>query len=74
MFGRHQNSARIQSDFYRDQFRRMIRWLIFMLAIMFILLLAIIYTLITQPTNRYYANTLEGQILSMPTPATLSSG
>lgn len=59
--------ARLQSDFYRDQFRRMLRWLIVSTFIMFVLIAGIIYLLLFQAPQKYYANTTEGKILAMPT-------
>ena len=73
MFARRAESAWLQSDFYREQFYRMLRWLVALLVIMFILIILIIYTLFSQPASHYYANTLEGQILPMPTAIVLSS-
>lgn len=61
--------ARLQSDFYRDQFRRMLRWLIVSSVIMFALIAGVIYLLLFQAPQRYYANTTEGKILAMPSQA-----
>lgn len=58
--------ARLQSDFYRDQFRRVLRWLIVSVFLMFILIGLIIYMVLFQPSQRYYASTTEGKILAMP--------
>jgi intracellular multiplication protein IcmL len=69
MLGRRQQIARLQSDFYRDQFRRMVRWLMGSLIIIFILVMMIIYFLIVEPSSKYYANTPEGQIVPMPRPS-----
>lgn len=66
MLGRRNEIARLQSDFYRDQFRRMVRWLMASVAIMFFLILTIIYFILFQPARDYYANTSEGRILEMP--------
>jgi hypothetical protein len=63
--GRHQ-IARLQSDFYRDQFRKMLRVLMCSLVIIFVLLALIIYSLIAQTSSKYYANTLVGQVFPMP--------
>jgi hypothetical protein len=57
---------RLQSDFYRDQFRRILRWLMFSMATIIALILAIIYLLFLEPLTPYYANTSEGKILVMP--------
>lgn len=65
MLGTRQETARLQSDFYRDYFRKIVRWLILSMAIIFFLILLIIYQLLFQPSQRYYANTTEGKILSI---------
>lgn len=64
---RHQ-IARLQSDFYRDQFHRMLRWLIISLVIIFLLIAGIVYTILFQPKIPYYANTIDGRIMDMPAP------
>ncbi|EKD70566.1 MAG: hypothetical protein ACD_46C00488G0003 [uncultured bacterium] len=58
--------ARLQSDFYRDQFRKLLRWSIISVFVMFALIGAIIYLVLFQPVQRYYASTTEGRILVMP--------
>lgn len=65
---RGQEDARLQSDFYRDKFRKTLRWLIVSIATMLILILAIIYTILFRPEPTYYANTTDGIILAMPPP------
>lgn len=66
MLGRRSDIARLQSDFYRDQFRRMVRWLMVSVVLMLILTVAIIYSILVQPPRSYYANTTEGRIMLMP--------
>lgn len=66
MLGSRHEIARLQSDFYRDQFRKMLRWLVYSIAIIFILIAAIIYLIFVQPPESYYGNTTEGKILLMP--------
>lgn len=66
MIGRRSEIARLQSDFYRDQFRRMLRWLFVSMLVMLGLILAIIYSILVQPKQSYYANTTEGRIMLMP--------
>lgn len=58
--------ARLQSDFFRDQFRKMLRWVFYSMILMFILIAAIIYFILLEPKQAYYANTQEGKILPMP--------
>lgn len=66
MRGRRHAIARLTSDFYRDQFRKILRWLIASIFIMFILIAGIIYIIVFHPYQQYYANTTEGKILVMP--------
>lgn len=66
MIASRQATARLQSDFYRDQFRRMVRWVMYSLVVVFLLIAFIIYKILVQPSQSYYANTTEGKILLMP--------
>lgn len=66
MWGRRQEIARLQSDFYRDQFRKMLRWLLVCVVIALLLIGAIIYIILYEAPQTYYANTTEGKILPMP--------
>lgn len=68
MLGHRQQIARLQSDFYRNQFRKVLRWLMYSVFIMFILLATIFYLVLSKPTSNYYANTTDGKILPMPRP------
>jgi len=58
--------AWLQSDFYRDQYRKMLRWLVYTTCIIYFLILAIIYLILFQPPETYYGNTSDGKILPMP--------
>lgn len=69
MLGNRSENARLQSDFYRDQYRKMLRWLIVMIVVMLLLISAIIYKVVVRPEQHYYANTSEGKIIVMPTPS-----
>lgn len=71
MVGRRYDVARLQSDFYRDQFRRLLRWLIVSIFIILAQILGIIYLILSEPKRQYYANTTEGKILYMPRPITV---
>jgi hypothetical protein len=66
MIGSRNEIARLQSDFYRDQFRKLVNWLIAAVILMMLLIMAIIYFILFQPTQTYFANTAEGRILDMP--------
>lgn len=66
MVGRRHEIAWLQSDFYREQFHKMLRALIFCIVIIFVLIGANIYFILFQPMQNFYANTQEGKILAMP--------
>ncbi|RDI48611.1 hypothetical protein [Aquicella lusitana] len=66
MWGRRHEIARLHSDFYRDQYRKTLRWLMMTVFIMFALIAAIIYFILVIPSQQHYANTIEGKILPMP--------
>lgn len=69
MLGSRHEIARLQGDFFRDQYRKILRWLAVSVAIIFLLLAGIIYHIfIYKPVVNYYANTTEGRILDMPLP------
>lgn len=66
MLGARHERAQLQSDFYRDQYRKMLRWLIGSMAICYILIVAIFFLVLVQPGKSYYGNTPDGRILPMP--------
>lgn len=66
MQGSRHQIARMQGDFYRDQYRKILRWVMALLAVMFLLIAAIIYSILVQPSQAYYGNTTDGKILPMP--------
>lgn len=66
MLGARHEIARLQSDFYRDQLRRVLRWLLYTTIFIFILIALIFYLILFQPAQHYYGNTTEGMILPMP--------
>ena len=66
MLGSRQDIARLQSNFYRDQFRKVLRWLIGLVLIMLLLIAFIIYRVLLIPSQHYYANTTDGKIMMMP--------
>lgn len=65
MLGQRREIASLQSDFYRNQFRKLLHWLLIAIAIIFLLLFSIIYFILLQKPQKYYANTVEGRILEM---------
>lgn len=66
MIGDRQAIARLQCDVYRDQFRKLLRWLIVAVAIIFLLIFTMFYWILVQPEQHYYGNTTSGMILPMP--------
>jgi hypothetical protein len=66
MLSSRSDNARLQSDFYRDQYRKMLRWLMGSVVIIIIMVLMIIYQILFRAPQQYYANTIEGRILPMP--------
>ncbi len=66
MLGRKHEIAQLQSDFYRNQFRKTLRWLMVALLIMFALIGIIFYFILASPPQSYYGNTTDGKILPMP--------
>jgi hypothetical protein len=69
MLGQRNEIAWLQSDFYRDQYRKTLRWIMITLALIYVLLAIIAYVILFQAPIKYYANTSTGMILSMPQPA-----
>jgi hypothetical protein len=66
MLGRRHEIAWLQSDFYRNKFRKTLNWLIVSLIIIFIMIALIVYYVLFAAPERYYGNTIDGQILVMP--------
>lgn len=68
MLGRKHQHAHLHSIFYRDKFRRTLRWLLVNVFIMLLLIIAVMYLIFVKPAANYYANTTDGRILPMPAP------
>lgn len=68
MLGSRHEIARLQSDFFRDKFRKELRWLIYSIAILIVLVVSVCYMILTRADPDYYANTTDGRILEMPPP------
>lgn len=65
MLGRRHEIARLQSDFYRNQFHRLLKWLLVAGGFIILLILIIIYFILFQKPQKYYANTTDGKILEL---------
>ena len=66
MIGRWYEIPRLQSDFYRDAYRKTLRYIYMCVLIIYFLLGVIIYYTLSQPEQKFYANTTDGLILPMP--------
>lgn len=65
MLGQRYEIARMQSDFYRNWYHKILRALVVSTMIMLGLILAIIYFVLFKPSQQYYATTTEGQIIRL---------
>jgi hypothetical protein len=65
MIGDRHEIPRFQSDFYRDNYRKMVRWIFTSVLIMLFLILAIIYFELFVPSTKYYASTVTGQLIEL---------
>jgi hypothetical protein len=63
MLGQRHEIARLQSDFYRDQYYKMLRWLTASIFLIFLLIAANFYLILFKPAQEFYANTTDGKIL-----------
>jgi intracellular multiplication protein IcmL len=66
MIARRHEMAHLQSNFFRNQFRKILRWILISLIIIFVLIATVSYLILSHPNPPYYANTSEGLILAMP--------
>jgi hypothetical protein len=65
MIGQRHELARLQSDFYRDKYRRVLRALFISICIMILLIGIIIYQVLFIAPPEFYATTTGGQIIPM---------
>lgn len=65
MIGKGQQLARLQSNLYRDWYRRLLNWLVFSTVVMLILVLAIMYYVFFPMPRNYYATTSGGQVIPL---------
>lgn len=65
MIGNRREIPRFQSDFYRNSYHKILRWLFTSVLIMLFLVLAIIYFEIFASSAKYYASTTTGQIIEL---------
>lgn len=67
MIGTRLEQARLQSDFYRDCYYKMLRLLIIEIVIMILLIGAIMYVILFESKPPFYATTTTGQIIHLST-------
>lgn len=65
MIGNREDIPRLQSDFYRDNYHRMLRWLQRSIVVILLLILGILYKIIVIQPHQYYMTTTDGQIVKM---------
>lgn len=65
MIGDRHHQARFYSDFYRDNYYKMLRWLMISSFIILVLIIANIYYVLLNPPRQYYATTTNGQIIPL---------
>lgn len=65
MIGYRKNMPSMQSDFFRDSYYKMLRWLLGSLVINLLLILVVLYYVLFAEPVHYYANTTTGQIIPM---------
>ena len=71
MIGTRTTIPRMQSDFYRDKYRKILRSLISLTVVIVCLIAVIMYLIFFSAEHQYYATTTEGQIIPMmPTAVT----
>lgn len=63
MLAKRSEIPSLQSDFYRIQFHKLLRWLMIAIIIILLLLLVISYLILVQKPQKYFANTTSGKIL-----------
>lgn len=73
MIGGRMEQARFKSDFYRDNYYKLLNAIIVSCVIILLLIGAIIYLILFHPEPSYYATSLGGQIIPM-TPIAAQKG
>lgn len=60
-----EDSPRMQSDFFRDSYYKLLHWLLISILVILLLILSIIYYVIFTDPHQYYASTTAGEIIPM---------
>ncbi len=66
MRGHRQHIARMQSDLYRNYYRKILILLLLSCFITLCVLGGIVYVILSKPSINYYATTTSGKIIPMP--------
>jgi hypothetical protein len=66
MIAKRSEISLYQSIFYRDQYYKVLRWLILEAVVILGLILVILYYILFQPGTHYYITTTSGQIMLLP--------
>lgn len=65
MIAQRKKIPRFQSDFYRDNYYKMLRALFVSIGMIILLILAIIYIVLFPTPPKYYASTTTGQTINL---------
>lgn len=65
MIDRKRLEIKSRLSFYRNQYRRGIKQLIFFLSLIIILIVAIFYRVLNEPERAFYASTNTGEIVQL---------
>ncbi len=65
MIGDRENIASMQSDFFRNKYRKMLRYLLLSVSLSVVLIGVIVYLLLFKAPPQYYANTTDGFIFPL---------
>jgi hypothetical protein len=65
MVGQKYEIARTRAELHRDNYRKLLRGLIFLNIIILLLIVANIYVIFYQPTPTYYATTSTGLVIKL---------
>ncbi len=68
MVGRKYEIARTRAELHRDNYRQLLRVLIFFNAVTLFLIISIIYIVFFQPSPTYYATTPQGLVIPLGQP------
>lgn len=68
MVGQKYEIARMRAELHRDNYRQLLRFLIFLNIVTLVLLASILYVIFFHPTPTYYATTSTGLVLPLGVP------